>query len=173
MVSTVWIVGVAQTSPQKAPRTVLLEVVRKSWSVERNETLIYLRVYSDGLAEAHPMKDVDFRDITVHRKQISVSELQDVRNLLIDPATKALAGRYERYWGNKDFGYQYRVSNFAFDKKQIIELENFQPFTARKQNKPYPPQLEKLGCQIWKLRAEVSGEPLEKDWLRGCADLGY
>jgi hypothetical protein len=65
------------------------------------------------------------------------------------------------------------VSNLAPEKKQVIELENFQPFAARKQNKPYPPQLENLGCMIWKIRIEVTGEPLEKDWLRGCADLGY
>jgi len=50
---------------------------------------------------------------------------------------------------------------------------NFDPFLARKQGKPYPKQLEKLGCSIWKLRAEVSAEPLEKDWLKGCSELGY
>jgi len=44
-------------------RTILLEVVRNSWDVERSESLVYLRVYSDGFAEAHPMRRVDFRDI--------------------------------------------------------------------------------------------------------------
>jgi hypothetical protein len=173
MVSAFWISGVAQTSQPKPAHPILLEVIRKSWNVERNETLVYLRVYSDGLAEAHATRAVDFRNIVLRNKEISASELEDVRTLLIDPSTGALAKRYERYWGNKDFGYEYRVSNLASGKKQIIELENFQPFAARKQNKSYPPQLEKLGCLIWKIRAEVTGEPLEKDWLRGCVDLGY
>jgi hypothetical protein len=173
MASAICICGVAQTSQQKTARTVLLDVIRKSWNVERNETLVYVRVYSDGFAEAHLTREVDFRNIVLRNKQISASELEDARKLLIDPATGVLAKRYVRYWGNKDFGYEYRVSNLASEKKQVIELENFQPFAARKQNKPYPPQLEKLGCMIWKIRTEVTGEPLEKDWLRGCADLGY
>jgi hypothetical protein len=173
MVSASWIASVAQTSQPKTSHTVLLEVIRKSWNVERNETLVYLRVYSDGLAEAHPTREVDFRHIVLRHKQISASELAEARKLLTDPATGALAKRYVRYWGNKDFGYEYRVSNVASEKKQIIELENFQPFAAREQDKPYPSQLEKVGCMIWKIRIEVTGEPLEKDWLRGCADLGY
>jgi hypothetical protein len=173
MVSVYWFAGVAQTAQPKTSHTVLLEVIRKSWNVERNETLVYLRVYSDGLAEAHPMREVDFRNVVLRHKQISASELEDARKLLTDPATGALAKRYIRYWGNKDFGYEYRVSNMASEKKQVIELENFQPFAARKQAKPYPAQLEKLGCMIWKIRIEVSGEALEKDWLRGCAELGY
>ena len=173
MVSALSIAGVAQVSQPKTSHTVLLEVIRKSWNLERNETLVYLRVYSDGLAEAHSTREVDFRNIVLRSKQISASELEDARKLLTEPATGALAKRYVRYWGNKDFGYEYRVSNVASEKKQVIELENFQPFAARKQDKPYPSQLEKLGCMIWKIRIEVTGEPLEKDWLRGCADLGY
>ena len=173
MVSAFWIGGAAQTPQPKTTHNVLLEVIRKSWTVERDETLVYLRVYSDGLAAAHSTREVDFRNIALRSKAISASELEDMRKVLTDPATVALAKRYERYWGNKDFGYEYRVSNLASEKKQIIELENFQPFAARKQNKPYPQQLEKLGCVIWKIRAEVTDEPLEKDWLRGCADLGY
>jgi len=173
MVSAFWIGGVAQTSQPKTAHTVLLEVIRKSWNVERKETLVYLRVYSDGLAEAHPMREVDFRSIVLRSKHISASELEDSRKLLIDPASGALAKRYERDWGNKDFGYELRVSNLALEKEQVMELENFQPFAARTQNKPYPPQLEKLGCMIWRIRAEITSEPLEKDWLRGCADLGY
>jgi hypothetical protein len=109
----------------------------------------------------------------MHQKQIITSELEDMRKLLADPATVALAQRYEGHWGNVDFGYEYRVSSLASGKRQVVDLLNFQPFLARERNKPYPTQLEKLGCMIWKLRAEVSGESLEKNWLRGCADLGY
>ncbi len=52
-------------------------------------------------------------------------------------------------------------------------LVNFQPFLARQKKKPYPIDIEKLGCTIWELRAEVIGEPLEKDYLGGCRTWGY
>ena len=161
--------GVANQSPV---RTVLLEVVRNSWDAERNETLIYVRVFSDGFAEAHSMRKVDFRDVRLITKQLSGDELGSLNQLLFDPATMQLQPQYIRYWGNKDFGYKYSVTISGQSQKQL-ELVNFQPFLARKMGKPYPKQLEKLGCSIWKLRAEVSDEPLEKDWLQGCAELGY
>jgi hypothetical protein len=164
---------VARESGQQTPaRTVLLEVVRNSWDVQRDETLVYVRVYTDGFAEAHPMRKVDFRNIQFETKQLSGGELAALGNLLSDPAVAQLQPEYSRSWGNKDFGYNYIVAIFGpFQKK--VELVNFQPFLARKEGKPYPKQLEKLGCTVWRIRSEVSGELLEKDWLKGCAELGY
>jgi hypothetical protein len=160
------------TGKQSPARAVLLEVVRNSWDVERVETLIYLRVYSVGFAEAHPMKKVDFRNVQFETKQLSGNELAALNSLLSDAATAQLQQEYSRYWGNRDFGYKYSVTiSSPFQKR--LELVNFQPFLARKEGKPYPKQLERLGCSIWKLRADVSGESLEKDWLKGCAELGY
>lgn len=161
-----------QPGQENPPRTVLLEVVRNSWDAQRNETLVYLRVYSDGLAEAHPMKKVDFRNVEFNKRQLSSGELAALSKLLTDPETMQLLPKYSSYWGNKDFGYKYEITISNSFRKQL-ELVNFQPFLARKEGKPYPRQLEKLGCSVWKLRAEVSGEPLEKDWLKGCSELGY
>lgn len=164
---------VAQESGKQTPaRTPLLEVVRNSWDVQRDETLVYVRVYSDGFAEAHPMRKVDFRNIQFETKQLSGDELAALGSLLSDPAIAQLQPEYSRSWGNKDFGYNYVVAISGPLHKQL-ELVNFQPFLARKEGKPYPKQLEKLGCSVWKIRAEVSGELLEKDWLKGCAELGY
>jgi hypothetical protein len=163
----------AQTTPKpSSERTLLLEVVRMSWSVERDETLLYLRVYSDDSAEADPMKQVDFRDIKLKKKQLSTEELAALKSLLADTDTAQLLPKYSSFLGNKDFGYKYEIAISGPSRKQL-ELVNFQPFLARKEGKPYPKQLEKLGCSVWKLRTEVSGEPLEKDWLKGCAELGY
>jgi len=166
------LVLVRKASPQNPSKSVLLEVVRSSWDVQRSETLVYLRVYSNGFAEAHPTKKLDLRDVEYKKKQLSADELAGLSNLLADPATDQLSPEYSRYWGNKDFGYEYDVTISDASHKQI-KLVNFDPFLARKQGKPYPKQLEKLGCSIWKLRAEVSAEPLEKDWLKGCSELGY
>jgi len=119
------------------------------------------------------MKNVDFRHIEFKKKQLPKGELAALLGLLSDPGTLQLKPEYVRYWGNKDFGYKYEITISASSQKRAIELVNFQPFAARKKGKPYPKQLEKLGCRIWKLRAEVSGEPLEKNWLSGCAEFGY
>lgn len=158
--------------PASSERAPLLEVVRMSWTVERDETLLYLRVYSDGFAEADPMKQVDFRHLKLKEKQLSSDELAALTRFLADPETAHLLPEYSSFWGNKDFGYKYEITISDPSRKQI-QLVNFQPFLARKEGKPYPKQLERLGCFMWKLRVEVSGEPLEKDWLKGCAELGY
>ena len=171
IVSSAGVLVFAQESPQQSPpKTVLLEVVRSSWDAQRSETLVYLRVYSDGIAEAHPMKKVDFRNIKFKKKQLSDSEFAALKKLLTDTATGKLQPEYAWYWGNKDYGYRYDIT--IFDSSRIA-LVNFQPFLRRKEGKSSPPQLEKFGCTVWKLRAEVSDEPLEKDWLAGCAKLGY
>jgi hypothetical protein len=171
--TAVCIVFVTHSMPsQNRPRTMLLEVVRNSWDVERNETLVYLRVYSDGFAEAHPMRKVDFRDIRFATKQLSDDQLEILKHMLFESATMQLQSRYSRYWGYKDYGYKYSVTIYGPSRKKL-DLANFQPFLARKEGKPYPSQVERLGCEIWRLRTEVTGEPLEKDWLKGCAALGY
>jgi hypothetical protein len=161
-----------QPGQQNPKRTVLFEVVRNSWDAQRQETLVYLRVYSDGFAEAHSMKKIDLRHVEFEKKQLSGDELAALSSLLADPDTAQLLPKYSSYWGNKDFGYKYEITISNSSRKQL-ELVNFQPFLARKEGKPYPKQLEKLGCSVWKLRAEVSSEPLEKDWLKGCSELGY
>ncbi len=161
-----------QPGKQTPSRTVLLEVVRNSWDVQRDETLVYVRVYSDGFAEAHSMRKVDFRSIQFATKQLSEDELAALGNLLSDPEIAKLQPEYSRSWGNIDFGSNYIVTISGTLHKEV-KLVNFQPFLARKERKPYPKPLEKLGCTVWKIRAEVSGEPLEKDWLKGCAEFGY
>src|SRR5207302_9347407 len=120
IVCLVSVLSFAQEPTQQKPATrVLLEVVRNSWDVDRNETLVYLRVYSDGLAEAHSMKNVDFRDIKLERKQLLGNELGALRALLADPATAQLQPEYSRYWGGKDFGFKYDVTSKS-PKKQVI-----------------------------------------------------
>src|SRR6516164_2232405 len=114
--------------PAQTPaRTVLLEVLRSSWDFQRDETLVYLRVYSDGFAEAHSMRKIDLRNVQFLSKQLSSDELASLKKLLSDPATTQLAPEYSRYWGNRDFGYKYEILVSDTPDKRI-ELENFQPF---------------------------------------------
>jgi hypothetical protein len=154
-------------------RTQILEVVVTSRNVSRIETLIYLRVFSDGSAEAHPTRKVDFRNLVLKKAQISSSELAKLQEFLTPSRMQNWDGKYERYWGNKDFGEEWEITVGQGKDKKKITLVNFQPFLARDKKKPYPTDIEKLGCTIWELRMAVLDEPLERNYVGGCKDLGY
>jgi hypothetical protein len=161
------------TGPQTLDHNQILEVILKTYDVTRIETLVYLRVFSDGSAAAHPMREVDFRTLALKQAQIPPSDLAKLREALNPQNTKRLEPKYAQYWGNKDSGSEWQVTIGEGESKKLIILDNFQPFWARAKKKPYPAEIERLGCTIWKLRTEVTGEPLEKYYIRGCEDLGY
>jgi hypothetical protein len=33
--------------------------------------------------------------------------------------------------------------------------------------------MEKMACAIWELRAQMLGEPFERNYIGGCKALGY
>ena len=158
---------------QDFTKTQVLEVVVTTHDVSRTETLIYLRVFSDGSAEAHPTRKVDFRDLVPKHTQIPSPEMVELREFLSPLRMQNWATTYERFWGNKDFGDEWKITVGQGTEKKKVTLVNFRPFLAREKKKPYPTDIEKLGCTIWELRAEVLGEPLEKDYLGGCRNWGY
>jgi hypothetical protein len=158
---------------QDSEKTQLLEVVVTTHDVSRTETLIYLRVFSDGSAEGHPTRRVDFRNLVLKQAQILSLEMAKLREFLSPLRTQTWGRKYERFWGNKDFGDEWAITVGQGTEKKEIILVNFRPFLARAKKKPYPRDIEKLGCTIWELRAEVIGEPLEKDYLGACRSWGY
>ncbi len=157
---------------QGSEKTQVLEVVLTTHDVSRTETLIYLRVFSDGSAEAHPTRRVDFRNLVLKQAQIPSPEVVKLQEFLSPVRMQSWDSKYERFWGNKDFGTEWAITVGHGTEKKEIMLVNFQPFLAREKKKPYPTDIEKLGCTIWELRAEVIGEPLEKDYLGGCRTWG-
>ena len=158
---------------QDSKNSLLLEVILETYDVSRTETLVYLRVFSDGSAEAHPMREVDFRTLALKKAHISPGELATLSEFLSSSKVQHLDPKYERYWGNKDFGATWQITIAQSESKKSIVLENFQPFLARTKKKPYPAELEKLGCFTWELRTKVTGEPLERNYVAGCRKLGY
>lgn len=158
---------------QDPGKTQLLEAVVTTYDVSRTETLIYLRVFSDGSAEAHPTRKVDFRNLALKQGQIPSSEMAKLREFLNPSRTHEWEGKYERSWGNEDFGDEWEITVGQGKDKKEITLLNFRPFLARKKKKPYPVDIEKLGCTIWELRMKVLDEPLERNYVGGCKDLGY
>lgn len=162
-----------RVDPQESLRSPLLEVILTTYDVTRKETLVYLRVFLDGSAEAHPMREVDFRNLTLKKTQISPSDLVKLSEVLSPSMTQGLESRYDRYWGNRDFGNEWQITIGQGDSKKTIVLRNFQLFLARTKKKPYPTEVEQLGCIVWELREKVTGEPLERNYVPGCRDLGY
>jgi hypothetical protein len=93
--------------PQESQRTLLLEVILTTTDISRTETLVYLRVFSDGSAEAHPMREVDFRTLALRKAQFSSSELGTLRELLRSSKVQHLDPEYNRYWATwKTLGKQ-------------------------------------------------------------------
>jgi len=159
--------------PQDSPKTLLLEVITTTYDVSRTETLVYLRLFSDGSAEAHPTRKVDFRNLTLKQAQIPSSEVSKLREFLSPSRTQKWDSKYDRFWGNIDFGDTWDITIGQGKDKKEVTLFNFQPFLAREKKKPYPADIEKLGCIIWELRMEVLGEPLERNYVGGCKKWGY
>jgi hypothetical protein len=160
-------------NPQESQRTVLLKVILTTYEVSRTETLVYLRVFSNGSAEAHPMREIDFRALALKTASISPNELATLNEFLGSSKVQHLDAKYKRYWGNIDFGQTWQITIVQGGSQKSVVLENFQPFLARTKKKPYPTELEKLGCLVWKLRTKVTGEPLERNYVAGCRELGY
>ena len=159
--------------PQKSEQNLLIEVILTTADNSRTETLVYLRVFSNGFAEAHPMHEVDFRTLALKQAQIPASDLVRLREVVSPSRTQGLASKYERNWGNVDFGTEWEITIGEGHSKKTITLVNFQPFLARKKKRPYPAEIEKIGCIVWELRRNVFDEPLDKDYLRGCQEWGY
>jgi hypothetical protein len=169
LVITVRVPAASQDSEKKQ----ILEVVVTTYDISRTETLIYLRVFSDGSAEAHPTRKVDFRNLALKQAHIPSSEMAKLREFLSPSRTQKWDSKYERYWGNIDFGDEWEITVGQGKDKKEITLSNFRPFLARKKKKPYPADIEKLGCTIWELRMKVLEEPLERNYVGGCKDWGY
>ncbi len=158
---------------QSSGKTQILEVVATTYNVTRTETLVYLRVFSDGSAEAHPIRKIDFRNLDLKHAQLSSPDITNLREFLAPARTEKWDDKYDRFWGCKDCGSAWEIAVGQGKEKKIIALTNFQPFLAREQKKPYPADIEKLGCTIWQLRAKVVNEPYEMDYLGGCKSIGY
>src|SRR6266481_6489720 len=112
---------------QGSEKTQVLEVVLTTHDVSRTETLIYLRVFSDGSAEAHPTRRVDFRNLVLKQAQIPSPEVVKLQEFLSPVRMQSWDSKYERFWGNKDFGTEWAITVGHGTEKKEIMLVNFQP----------------------------------------------
>ncbi len=82
---------------QGSEKTRVLEVVLTTHDVSRTETLIYLRVFSDGSAEAHPTRRVDFRNLVLKQAQIPSAEVVKLQEFLSPVRMQNWDSKYERF----------------------------------------------------------------------------
>jgi hypothetical protein len=158
---------------QQSDRHLLLDVILTTYDIQRTETLVYLRVYSDGFAEAHPTHEVDFRTLALKQAQIPAADLVRLQDLLMPSKIQNLNDEYERNWGAPDFSTKLVITIGQGQTGKTVTLVNFQPFLARSKKQAYPVEIVKLGCMIWELRTSVFKEPPDKDYVRGCRELGF
>jgi hypothetical protein len=69
----------AVAKPQELSRNLEIEVIRTTYDIRRTETLVYLRVFSDGSAEGHPTANVDFRTLVLKPSQVPPNDLAKFR----------------------------------------------------------------------------------------------
>jgi hypothetical protein len=93
----------APVEAQQPSRTLLLDAIATTSDIHRPETLVYLRVYSDGSVEAHPTHEVDFRTLALKQAQIPAPEMARLRELLSSTEIRALNDEYDRNWEAVDF----------------------------------------------------------------------
>jgi hypothetical protein len=111
--------------------------------------------------------------LVLKQAQIPSLEMVKLREFLSPSRTRTWDSTYERYWGNKDYGDEWVITVGQGTEKKEVTLVNFRPYLAREKKKPYPTDIEKLGCTIWELRASVLGEHLERNYVEVCKDWGY
>ena len=118
------------------------------------------------------MREVDFRTLALKKAQISSTDLVKLREVLRPSNTQGLDSKYERYWGNKDFGDEWQITIGQGNGKKTIVLQNFQLFLARAKKKPYPAEVEKTRLHHLGIMDEGNGRTTRKKLRCGLPRIG-
>jgi len=139
-----------------APRTLILEVINRHFTVGEKIPSTYLKVYSDGTAECHAPKYWDEPDVA-KTKSLPIEEFNQLKALLEQPDLLNVKHRYERMYTVMDSWMEWTIKIDHPSGEQSFEVSGFSPSSAKASNQPYPEALTKLGCSIQKIRSEVFG----------------
>jgi hypothetical protein len=150
-------------APSPAP-DIILDVIATHSTMAGEERYMYLRVFSDSTAEYQSSKHSDGveNDLPAIRKTLPQDEFNRIRSVLNDAKVATLKPKYETRYAIVDSSTQWTVKIQRSGQTQSIQVLEFSPGLARAMKHPYPDALVRLGCNIEKLRADVSGE---SDWL--------
>jgi hypothetical protein len=90
---------------------------------------------------------------------LSEDEFIQIRTAVNAPKLAKLRPKYETWYAIVDASLKWTIKIPRPGQSQIIEVLEFSPALTKTMKHPYPDALVKLGCNIEKLRDDVSGEP--------------
>jgi hypothetical protein len=152
------------TTLPEPERKLLLEVIQDTSSITGSVRLVYLRAFSDGTAECHPSRNVDYSNLALTRQRVPPREFERLEKLLTTTEVRQLDSEYPGIGRAIDYFVVWTITIPRQKETQRIVVVNFQPEYAERMKKPYPRALVKLECLIRGLRPVVSGEtPLFED----------
>jgi hypothetical protein len=146
-----------EPGPRPSPDSnakVILQVVNNHFTVGREIPSLYLRVFSDGLAECHSIKFTE-REDSMKKETLPPRKLAEIRAVLNQPGLRGVEGRYERPRMVFDSWMEWELRAPDSQLTQGVTI-SFGP--ATQQFRTYPEALATLGCQILKIRAELCGD---------------
>jgi hypothetical protein len=148
-------------SPSHGPSAdILLEVIATHTAAMASEdTYVYLRVFSDRTAEFQPRHgNSEKQELPAIKKTLTRDEFIPIKSAVSDPKLATVGPKYETRYAIVDTWTEWTIKIQRQGQPQIIQVLEFSPSLARTMKHPYPDALVKLGCNIEKLRADVSGE---------------
>jgi hypothetical protein len=156
----------SQTAESASHPTLILEVIQLHFTMGKKIPSVYLRLFSDGTAECHALRQPDGQDVA-KQKTISVHEYEALKTILEDQQLLQVKHRYELMHPVFDSWTEWNITIKRRTGDQAFEVSGFSPTSA------YPKVLTKLGCSIWKLRREVYGDVpawLDDGHIQECKD---
>jgi hypothetical protein len=152
-------------SPSPRPNAdIVLEVIATHTTMASEDTYVYLRVFSDGTAECqsrnHSNSAAKERPTM---KTLTQNEFFQITSVVSNPKLTKVGPRYETRYAIVDTSTEWTIKIQRPGQPQVIQVLEFAPALARIRKHPYPNALVKLGCNIEKLRDQVSGESSSLD----------
>jgi hypothetical protein len=150
----------AQSPSPRPGADIILDVIATHSTMASEDRYVYLRAFSDGTAEYQSAKRSDAvqSDLPVMKKTLTQDEFNRIRSILSEPRLAALRPKYATRYAIVDSWTEWTVKIKRSGQTQSIQVLEFSPGLARIMKHPYPDALVRLGCNIEKLRADVSGE---------------
>jgi hypothetical protein len=126
---------------------------------------VYLRVCSDGTAEfqSSTPSNSDKAEAVSVRKTLNQDDFLRIKSAASDPKLTAVGPEYGTRYVIMDNSTQWTITVQRPRKPKIINVWEFSPDFAKTLKRPYPDALVNLGCNIQKIRADVSGESIPVD----------
>jgi hypothetical protein len=141
-------------------KDIVLEVIATHTTLASEDKYVYLRVFSDGTAEwqSSMLSNSQKTEHLAVKKTLTQDEFIRIKSAVSEPKLAAVGPRYETRYAIVDTSTEWTIKIQRPGQPQIIQVLEFSPGLARTMKHPYPDALVKLGCNIKKLRVDVSGE---------------